>query len=139
MAQGADVLKQRQDLMGATNKNWGPIGKVMRGEEPNVASAAEAAMAISAQAKGISALFPAGTGLDAKPDSTRAKPEIWAQRAEFDAAANKLVEEAAKLSDVAKTNNLDAFKTQFAAFRTACIGCHEGPPKAGGKFRVEEK
>lgn len=87
--------------------------------------------------KKIVALFPTGTGREANPD-TRAKPEIWSQRAEFDAAAKTLADEAEKLAVAAATKNLDAIRAQVGPTGQACGGCHGGPATSGGKFRIEK-
>ena len=46
---------------------------------------------------------------------TNAKPEIWKERAKFDAAALKMQEDVAKLNAAAKTGNLDAIKAAAGA------------------------
>lgn len=90
------------------------------------------------QLKTFGTLFPPGSGREGAPD-TRAKPEVWTQRAEFDATLQKLVAATAALNDTAKAGNADAVKAQWAKVAEACGGCHGGPPKSGGKFRFEEQ
>ena len=103
-----------------------------------MADAVASAETISTNAKKIVANFPPGTGRDAVPD-TRAKPEIWSRRAEFEAAAAKLVEESDKLLAAAKSNDAAALRAQFGPFGQACGGCHEGPVRSGGTFRFERQ
>jgi cytochrome c556 len=135
----AALVKERQDNMrkmgGAL---FGQIGKIVRGENPNVTEAAAHAATADALAKDMLKQFPPKTDRAAVPTS-RAKPEVWAQWTEFQSAANAFSAETAKLSEVAKTGNLDAIKAQFAATAKACGGCHEAKADAGGKFRFEKE
>ncbi len=130
----AAMVKQRQTEMGQMGKAYLAVMPIIKGENPNVMDAMASAERWQTNAKNIVANFPPGTGRDAVPD-TRAKPDIWSKRSEFEAAAAKLVAESGKLVTVTKTNDIDAFRTQFKAFVQACRGCHEGPKKEGGKFR----
>jgi len=134
----ASLVKDRQASMGLMGRNMGAIGRVVRGEEANVAAAATAAAVVNENAKKIVMEFPAGSGRDAVPES-RARPEVWSQRAEFEAAANRLVAESGKFADVAKSGNLEAMKTAYATLGQACGGCHEARGTAGGKFRFEKQ
>ncbi|MGE0748569.1 MAG: cytochrome c [Rhodospirillales bacterium] len=134
----ASLVKQRQESMGLMGRNMGAIGRVVRGEEANVAAAATAAAVVNENAKKILTEFPAGSGRDAVAES-RARPEVWSQRAEFEAAANRLIAESGKFSDVAKGGNLEAMKTAYATLGQACGGCHEARGAAGGKYRFEKQ
>lgn len=135
----AALVKQRQDNMrkmgGAL---FGQIGKIVRGEDPNVANAAAAAATVDQLAKSMLTQFPAKTDKAAVPTS-RAKPEVWAQWAEFETAAKNFQAETTKLAEVAKSGNLEAIKAQFAPTARACGGCHEAKGDAGGKFRFPKE
>jgi len=137
-ADKAALVKDRQETMFRMGEAFGPLGRVIRGESQNVADAVTSAEVFSASSKRILAIFPAGTGRDAVPE-TRAKPEIWSRRAEFEAAAAKLVEESDKLLAAAKSNDVAAIRAQFGPFATACGGCHEGPENSGGTFRFAKQ
>ena len=133
-SQTSALVKHRQSMMkqmGLTSRVFVPI---LKGQNKNVRDAVAAAATVNTIAKQISAIFPQGTGRDAVPGS-RAKPEVWSQRGEFEAAAAKLVEESGKLISAASTNQIQTFRTQFKAFVTACGGCHSGKAARGGKFR----
>lgn len=56
---------------------------------------------------------------------TKAKPEIWTEQAKFKDAGDKAMAETAKLAAAAKTGNLDALKTAFAATAGTCKACHD--------------
>jgi cytochrome c556 len=137
-ANPAEAVKARQDLMKSLFPNhYRAFIQVARGESTDIASLPEKARAASADVRKIPSLFPPGTGREAVP-TTRAKPEIWSQRADFEATAAKLVEETDKLGQIAARGNLDEVKAQVAVVGQACAGCHGGPTKSGGKFRFEE-
>ncbi len=132
--EGAALVKERQAEMGQMGKAFPAAIPILKGENTNVMDAMPSAMTWQTNAKKIVANFPSGTGRDAVPDS-RAKPEVWSKRSEFEAAAAKLATEAEKLVAATKTNDIDIFRTQFKEFGQACGGCHKGPKKEGGKFR----
>ena len=135
-AQGAkEIAKQREDLM---KRLWPDyyrdMSQATKGAgDPKAVKATEAI----AQLKKFATLFPPGSGREGAPD-TRAKPEIWTKRAEFDAAIDELVTQTAAFGEAAKAGNADAMKASWAKVAEACGGCHGGPSKSGGKFRFEE-
>jgi cytochrome c556 len=64
-----------------------------------------------------------GEGTD--KGETRAKPEIWKERAKFQEYAEKTQAELTKLAVAAKAGNLDAIKTAVAATGGTCKTCHD--------------
>ncbi len=132
-----EVAQEREDLMkGLWRGYYRDMSQAAKGEgDPKVLAvkATEAA----AQMKKFGTLFPAGSGREGAPD-TRAKPEIWTQRAEFDAAVNKLVAETTVFAEAAKAGNVEGMKAAWPKIAEACGACHGGPSKSGGKFRFEE-
>lgn len=140
MAQSApaEVVKAREDLMKSLWRGYyRDMSQAAKGEGDFQAVAVKATQATE-QLKKFVTLFPQGSGRDAVP-TTRAKPEIWTQRAEFEAAANTLAKETAAFGDAAKSGNVEAMKAQWAKVAEACGACHGGPAKSGGKFRFEEQ
>lgn len=134
----AEAFKARNDLMKSLWRGYyRDMSQAAKGEGDLPAVAVKATEA-NAQLKKFGELFPAGSGREAVPE-TRAKPEIWTQRAEFDAAINDLIKETAALGDAAKAGNLDAVKAAWPKVAQACGACHGGPAKSGGKFRFEEQ
>ncbi|MEO5373422.1 MAG: cytochrome c [Alphaproteobacteria bacterium] len=65
--------------------------------------------------------FPAGTD----KGETKAKPEIWTDRAKFDAAGKKAHDAAVAMADAAKTGNTDQAAEAFKTLGKACKACHE--------------
>ncbi len=135
---GAALVQQRQDLMREMGGSFGPMVAVLKGESSDFAAAAASAGVIHTNSGKIAELFPEGTGQDVISQS-RAKPEVWSQRAEFEANAQKLAEESAKLVAVAQTADAQAYATQFQALGKACGGCHSGKFAEGGKFRFAKQ
>ena len=135
-AQGAkEIAKQREDLMkGLWPDYYRDMAQAAKGGgDPKTVKTAEAI----AQLKKFATLFPPGSGREGAPES-RAKPEIWTQRAEFDAANEALAKETAAFGEAAKAGNADAMKAAWAKVAEACGGCQGGPSQSGGKFRFEE-
>jgi len=58
--------------------------------------------------------------------NTRAKPEVWTERAKFNAAAQKMQDEVSKLVAAAKTGSLDQIKPAVGAVSKSCDDCHDG-------------
>lgn len=137
-ANPAAVIQERQELMKNLFPAFRPVrDEVQAGQTPDLDAVATAARRYADLTKKIVTLFPAGTGREVNPD-TRAKPEIWSQRAEFEATAKTLADEAEKLAVVAATKNIDAILAQVGPTGQACGGCHGGPATSGGKFRFEK-
>jgi cytochrome c556 len=134
----AQAVKERQEAMKQLWPSYyRDMARVARGESSDMAAVAAKAPQASEALKKVALLFAPGTGRDAVPD-TRAKPEIWTQKADFDKAITALITETNALGEAAKSGNADTYKAQFAKVAEACGGCHGGPSKSGGKFRFEE-
>ena len=135
----AQIVKERQDAMKA---NWGDyykaIAQTLRSPSPDLGVVAAKSAQAADHVKKFYDLFPRGTGRDAVP-ATRAKPEVWAQKSDFDAALKALVDTTTTMGDDAKKGDLEKVKLDWTATAKACGACHGGPEKSGGKFRFEEK
>jgi cytochrome c556 len=68
-----------------------------------------------------------GEGTD-KGD-TRAKLEIWKEKAKFNEYSDKMNLEMSKLTVAAKTGSLDSIKAAVAATGGTCKTCHDAYPK----------
>ena len=87
----------------------------------DVKSYADGAKALSNWIKVYTQLFPEGTQTG---ENTKAKPEIWSNRAEFEKDAANFATQADKLSDLAKAGDKDGFAAQFKQVGAACGTCH---------------
>jgi cytochrome c556 len=117
-----DAVKYRKAAFTVMGAHFGRIGAMSAGRVPFDAAAAAANADLVAT---MSKLPFAGFGEGTNTGDTRAKPEIWTNRAKFDAAAVKMQEELAKLNVAAKGGNLDAIKTAFGAAGQSCKACHD--------------
>jgi cytochrome c556 len=134
----AQMVEQRRELMDSLWPSYyRHMAQVVRGQSSDVAGVATKASEASEALKKLALLFPAGTGRETV-QKTRAKPETWTQRAEFEAALTKMVAETDAIGAAARSGNLDAVKAQWLKVAEACGACHGGPTKSGGKFRFEE-
>jgi cytochrome c556 len=122
------VVADRQRLMKAVGANWGDIQA--KAKANNIEAIAVNAETLAISAQHIPALFPAGS----LTDKSKAKPEIWQKRAEFDAAAKNFETHAAKLRDAARAKNEALTQQLVKDFgRQACGTCHtpfRQPPPA---------
>ena len=121
-AKPEDAVKYRKASLTVMGAHFSRVGAMASGRVPFDAKvAAENADLVATMAKLPWAAFPEGTD---KGD-TRAKPEIWRDADKFKEAADKLQAESIKLQAAAKTGNLDAIKTAFAATGASCKACHD--------------
>ena len=117
-----DAIKYRKAAFTVMATHFGRIGAMASGKAPfDAAAAAANADIVMAMSKLPYAGFGEGTG----SGETRAKPEIWTERAKFDAAASKMQEEVVKLNVAAKSGNLDQIKVAFGAAGQSCKACHD--------------
>lgn len=118
-----DAIKYRQSAMFILAQNVGRLGAMAQGRMPFDAKvAADAAATAEFMSKLPWAAF--GDGTD-KGGNTRAKPEIWTEKAKFNEYAEKLQVETAKLSAAAKTGSLDNIKAAMGGVGGSCKSCHD--------------
>jgi cytochrome c556 len=82
---------------------------------------AGAAEGIESWAKQIPLAFPPGSD---KGDDTKAKPEIWSDRAGFEKDASDLAAAAGKLVTLAKAGDAAGVADQTKAVGATCGACH---------------
>ena len=117
-----DAIKYRKAAFTVMGAHFGRIGAMASGKAPfDAAAAAANADIVATMSKLPYAGFIEGTA----SGDTRAKPEIWTERAKFDAAANKMQDEVSKLNVAAKSGNLDQIKVAFGAAGQSCKACHD--------------
>jgi cytochrome c556 len=114
-----DVVADRQRVMKLQGASWADIqAKAKAGNIEGIAVNAET-LALTAQQ--IPGLFPEGS----LTEKSKAKPEVWQKRAEFDAAAKNLESQAEKLRDAARAKNEQLTQDLVKDFgRQACGTCH---------------
>lgn len=122
-AKPEDAIKYRQSAMFLQSQHMARIGAMVSGRVPFDAKAvAENAEVLVTVTKLPFAAFIDGTD---KGGTTRAKPEIWAEKDKFLAGATKMQDEVVKLNAAAKTGNPDQVKAAFGAVGQGCKACHD--------------
>lgn len=120
VAQQGDPIAQRQNLMKNNQDQVRLLTGMARGQAPFDATRAQAAFqTIERNAQQIPALFPPGS----QQGKTAALPTIWERKADFDAHAAKLAQDA----KAAQTSITDQAGLQAVIQRVGqnCGGCHE--------------
>jgi len=117
------ALKYRKAVYQAIAWNFGPMAAMAQDKIPY--DAAEFAM----RAERVAALTPmlAESYVPETRDLTgsKAKPEIWSQRSDFDSKMKDLVDRSATLAKVAKSGDGAKSKAAFIDTANACKACHE--------------
>jgi cytochrome c556 len=109
-------IADRHELMEKVGDDAEDIGDALKAGKP--ADAAAPAERIAGAVDRFLQLFPPGS----EDPNSRAKPEIWTKRAEFDGLAGDLKTAANDLAEAAKSGG-DVKKASGAMFKT-CKGCH---------------
>lgn len=119
----ADIVAQRIAAFKAMGGSFKAINDAVKGGATDAKALAAPAANMNAQAKKLTALFPAGTGPDKA--KTGALPLVWAQNAEFKTLQAKLGTETAKLQQAAASGSIDAVKAQIPQVGGTCKACHD--------------
>lgn len=123
-AKADDAIKYRQSALFVMGQNFGRVAGMAAGKVPFDAKvAADSAVVAEFVSKLPWAGF--GPGTDKGEMKSRAKAEIWADKAKFDDLANKMQAEMGKLAVAAKSGNLDTIKAAVNATGGACKACHD--------------
>jgi cytochrome c556 len=114
-------VKYRRAAYQLMNLNFGSLDAMATEKKPfnkeEATRNADFVVMLSTVPKGF---FGEGTDKD-----TKAKPEIWTHRADFDAKMDKMTGEAAKLPAAVSSGDMAAFKKQVHDLAEACKACHE--------------
>lgn len=120
-AQG-NVIKERQDLMKQNGDDMTIVISMLKGEKPYDAKAAgEAVGRINVSALRFVSLFPEGSE---KGGNTRAKPEIWKNKKDFEDWGKQLQQDTAK-AQAAAAGGLSSMNTALMEVNKTCSGCHD--------------
>ncbi len=121
-AKAEDAIKYRKNALFVMQQNFGRVAGMAGGKIPfDAGVAAESAAVAEYMAK----LPWAGFGPGTDKGETKAKPEIWTDKAKFDDYAKKMQDEMSKLTIAAKSGNLDNIKVAVNATGGACKSCHD--------------
>lgn len=116
-----DQVKQRRSAFAVIGYNFASLGAMVQDKKPyNREEAQRNAALIAALADYPRHFFGEGTD---KIGDTKAKPEIWQKRADFDAKMDKMVTAAKALPQSA--GDAAALKKAFPDVGSACKACHD--------------
>jgi cytochrome c556 len=114
-------IKYRRAAYTLMNLNFASLAAMAQDKKPfNKEEATRNADFVAMLATVPRNYFGEGTDKD-----TKAKPEIWTHRADFDAKMDKMVNETGKLAQVARDGDPAAIKKAVHDVDAACTACHD--------------
>jgi cytochrome c556 len=120
---GEQLLKYRKAVYQAIVWNFQPMGQMAQGKVPFDAREFEL------RASRVAALTPMlaeSYGAESRDVAgSKAKPELWDQRADFEAKLKDLVDRSATLATVAKGGDAAKSKQAFLDTAGTCKACHD--------------
>ncbi|HYQ90895.1 MAG TPA: cytochrome c [Candidatus Competibacteraceae bacterium] len=122
-----DAIEYRQSVYTLIKWNFAPIGAMVKGQVPYDAAAVARHTAFL---ETLSKMPLEGFTPGSNTGDTKAKPEIWKNRQEFEKLMSDFQEQITKLNQVAHSGDQAAVKEQFGAAAKSCKNCHD-------KFRKE--
>ena len=120
-AKPEDAVKYRKNALFVMGQHFGRVAAMATGKVP---FDAKAVADNAATAEMLSKLPWSAFGEGTDKGETKAKPEIWSDRAKFNDYA-EMQSEMVKLSVLAKTGNQENIKAAVAAVGSNCKGCHD--------------
>lgn len=119
-AKPEDLIKQRKSAYAIMGFNMGNLGAMAQDKKPfNKDEAAASAQMIAAVAAYPKGFFAPGTDTG----DTKAKPEIWKNKADFDAKMDKMI--AAVKGLPGATGDLASLKKAVGEVGGTCKACHD--------------
>ena len=119
-ASPGDPIGTRQVLFHLSAGTFGEM-KMVADAGGDVTPLAFGARGLARWARSIPSMFPPGS----MGPQSRAKAEIWSNRADFEAKAAAYQAAAMQLAEAARSGDRAAFLTQWQATRGTCQACHE--------------
>lgn len=121
--EAATLIPARQSALMLSAATFGGM-KAAIDSGGDVSGQAFAAKALARWARTLPSMFPAGTGKESGV-ATKAKDEIWSDRAGFEQRAAEYAAAADRLAQLAQANDKAGFATQWGVVRQACSNCHD--------------
>ena len=116
-----EIVAARQASLHMSGAAMGNMRAALEGGR-DISGQAYAARGVARWAAILPTMFPESTrGVG----PTRARPEIWLNKPDFEAKAAAYRSEAARLADVAAKGDRAAFELQFKATAATCKACHD--------------
>ena len=121
-AKPEDAIKYRKGALTVMGAHFSRVAAMAGGRVPyDAKAAAENAAIAESMSKLPWAAFPDGSD----KGETKAKPEIWTDKARFAESADKLQAEMTKLNVAARVGTLDALKPAVSSVAGTCKNCHD--------------
>jgi cytochrome c556 len=117
------IVQARQASLEMSAVTFGEMKQAMD-SGGDVKKQAFVANALSDWSKVLPTMFPAGTGVGQVSIPTKARPEIWTNRAVFESRAADYAAATAKLSQLAQAGDTPGFTAQLDVVKKACSACH---------------
>ena len=117
----AEIVRARQAAYHLSGATMGAIHATVVEGPADPDTQVYATRGLARWARALPTMFPESTrGVG----PTRAKPEIWDNKADFDAKAGAYAAAAEKMAEVAATGDKPAFIAAWQATRATCGACH---------------
>ncbi len=115
----ADVRGDRESAMKGMGGAMGNIGRLIRADTLDADAAKRSADQVAGTAKILVTLFPEGSQAN-----SRAKPDVWSNRAAFTAVANDFSASADKLVAAVQAGDKAQIGAAMQAVGAGCNSCH---------------
>ena len=122
------MIKYRQNLMKAVGGHISNVALLVKGQVDFSGGLVTDSQAIVDLLKNAGIAFPEGTA----EGKTKAKPEIWQDRAKFDAALEDTIGKAEALAMAAAGGDMAAVGAALGALGKSCGACHKS-------FRIKDE
>ncbi len=122
------VIKYRQNLMKAVGGHISNVALLVKGQVDFSGGLVTDSQAIVDLLKNAGIAFPEGTA----EGKTKAKPEIWQDRAKFDASLEDTIGKAEALAVAAGSGDMAAVGAALGALGKSCGACHKS-------FRIKDE
>jgi cytochrome c556 len=117
-----EVIAARQASLDMSVMTFAELKDAAR-DGRSMASQVYPATSLAKWARALPTMFPPGAGPEAGVP-TRAKPDIWTDRAGFERRGADYAAAAERLRDLAAAGDAAGFKAQIAVVSAACDACH---------------
>ncbi|MCG6966224.1 MAG: cytochrome c [Chromatiaceae bacterium] len=116
-----DYIKYRQAMMAAIGGHNSAASQIVRGKVSPEGALAMHARALAELTSDLPSLFPEGSDFG----ETKAKAEIWSDRAGFEKAASDAKSATAAFAEVVAGGDAAKIAAAFKDVGEACKGCHK--------------
>lgn len=127
IAQGAtpaETIKSRQQGLKAMGEAMKTIKDQLDSDKPDAASIRAAGAKVKTGSDSFSTWFPKGTGPEVGVE-TAAKPGIWSDPDDFAEKLKAFQTEAAKLTALTDSGDIEGLRSQSRKLSKACAACHD--------------